>query len=122
MLYVSQLTVEEFQRYIVAQDGDQDYESSGFVILVFPHGMAAMSAYSHCSCYGTWESINSGADAKFDWHGTLRELIQMAIDIADPIMPGRVADSGDYNYDHLCNVYKQVLEKYPLEAMMLRKE
>lgn len=113
---------EEFEKYIIAQDDDNDYQESGYLVLELPAGMAAIISYSHCSCYGTWDSLASegfdAGDIPYDWYGSIKELVRMAFCKADPAMPERPANSEDYNYDHLFNVYEQVLKHYPLEAMM----
>jgi uncharacterized protein (TIGR02996 family) len=106
-----------FQKSIVAQDDDNDYDESGYVV-VRVGDWCAMARYSHCSCYGTWASITGGgiSDSEgpnhpcWDWQGTWEKLLDMANRKADPAMPDRGADPSDYDYDHLCNVYQQILE------------
>lgn len=101
---------EDFVSHVIAQDDDQDYSESGYVA-VRKDDWAAIAKYSHCSCYGTWDSLTdrTGKPA-WDWEGTPGELVGMAIRMADPCMPDRVADEKDYDYDHLVKVYQQVLD------------
>jgi len=99
------ISEDEFDGCVIAQDDDCDYSESGWVAVV-KDGVAALANYSHCSCYGTFEVI----DGKWDWTGSIPELIDMATRKADPSMPERTALKEDYDYDHLCRVYEEVLK------------
>jgi hypothetical protein len=117
----------EFEQHIIAQDDDEDHSESGWVV-VARDGVAAMANYGHCSCYGTWEAINGGGisdyfddkqecpDPKWDWSGSVVDVIDMAKRRADPHLPGRVANPKDIDYDHLCAVYEKVLEWWAGQA------
>lgn len=94
-------------QYIIAQDDDEDWEESGWVALVFNDHEAALSQYSHCSCYGTFGI--GGAIESWDWTGTPDQLVELAKNKRDPNMPEREADPKDYDYDHLMSVYQQIL-------------
>lgn len=106
-----------FEKSIIAQDDDKDYSENGWVAVVVDN-WAALTKYGHCSCYDTWASITGGGvsddegpnEPRWDWQGTVKQLIKMAKDCADPAMPKRKADEKDYDYDHLVEVYRQVLE------------
>ncbi len=104
---------EQIEPYIIAQDDDRDYDESGYVVVV-RDGRAALTGYSHCSCYGTASAIDDANLTKWLWSGTEDELKRMALGILDPAMPEREADSKDYDYDHLLAVYDQVLAHYGL--------
>ncbi len=106
---------QEFQQYIIAQDDDDcGYSESGFVVAV-KDGVAAISHYSHCSCYGTVSCLGGlNLSSDWDWSGTEEQLQQMAAEIRDPNMPERSADPSDYDYDHLMRVYDDVLAHYGL--------
>lgn len=106
-----------FRKSIIAQDDDNDYSETGWVAVVVGK-WAALTKYGHCSCYDTWASITGGGisdyegpnEPHWDWQGTVKQLIKMAKSCADPAMPKREADEKDYDYDHLVEVYRQVLE------------
>lgn len=110
---------DKFRECVIAQDDDNDYSESGWVAVV-DGDWAALTKYGHCSCYDTWASITNGGisddegpdEPKWDWQGTVSELIGMATFKADPGFKGRIADPEDYDYDHLMKVYEQVLEWY----------
>ena len=104
---IKALQWEETNLYeIIAQDDDNDYSESGWVVIKDnKENKYAIGRYSHCSCYGTWSAI-----ADWDWVGTLRSLLKLARNKLDPNMPERKADPEDYDYNHLMNVYNQVLE------------
>lgn len=116
--YTLTLKPSEFTNWTIAQDDDQDYSESGYIALVTDDGVAYMAYYSHCSCYGTWESLaapaypyeGNEATLTFDWSGTPDELVDMAKRIADPANSNANANPEDYDYDHLCKVYEQVIE------------
>lgn len=112
------MTREEFEASIIGQDDDEDYDESGYVAGVLPEGVAYIGRYSHCSCYGTFESLCGGGVSDsytegtptFDWSGDPDEMVRMANRKADPAMPIRSANPADHDYDHLCKVYEQILE------------
>jgi hypothetical protein len=100
-----------FEKSIIAQDDDNDYSESGWVAVVVDN-WAAISRYSHCSCFGTWDDLTDecSSNPRWDWQGTVEQLVKMAQNCADPAMPKREANKEDYDYDHLSEVYRQVLE------------
>ena len=107
---------EDFRNHIVAQDDDCDYDESGWVAVV-KNDVAGLAKYSHCSCFGTWTALHGGSysdsggqNIVWDWIGSLKNLIKMAQRNADPHMPERTACPEDYDYDHLQQVYQQVLK------------
>lgn len=108
---------DKFEAHIIAQDDDCDYQESGWVA-VRVGSWAAIARYSHCSCYGTWTSLTGGGisdsegpdDPAWNWQGSPEELIKMAENCMDPSISDRKASPEDYDYDHLCNVYKQILD------------
>lgn len=108
---------EEFRNSIIAQADSGGYDPSGWVAVV-KGDWAALVRFSHCSCYGTWTAITggnynrSGGEASWSWTGTPSELLQMAIQGADPGMSGRIADPQDYDYGHLMDVYSQVKKHF----------
>jgi hypothetical protein len=112
-----------FEKSIIAQHDDEDYSESGFVA-VRVGDWCALAAYSHCSCYGTWASITGGGisddegpnDPDWTWEGTWEQLKNLAVRTADPAIPGRTAQPDDSDYDHLCEVYKQILSLSVNEA------
>ena len=114
-----------FEKHIVAQHDDEDYSESGYAVCWFPDQTCAIFNYSHCSCFGTWESISNHDDYSYDdsnppedrdvtpvWEGTSAQLIELARNKSDPAMPGRIANKNDSDYDHLMAVYEQILEKF----------
>lgn len=105
-----EITSERFRACTIATDDDNDYEESGYVALVVD-GVAYLARYGHCSCYGTYEALSiSGNILDFNWAGTPTELVRMAKKMADPDMPDRKADPADYDYDHLTETYRQIIE------------
>lgn len=115
-------TRDEFRNAIIAQDDDNDYEESGYVVLNVGKEYA-IARYGHCSCYGTWTSIlggsynDSGVQVTekgiiWDWTGSLRQLLKLARNKLDPhcSIGSRKADEKDYDYDHLMACYTQILE------------
>ena len=110
------LTRDEFNNAIVAQDDDNDYSESGYVVLRV-NNTYYIAQYSHCSCYGTYDALcNGGVNDDGDgtvrtlWAGSKMRLLHMAKELRDPSMPDRYANEKDYDYDHLCAVYEQVLK------------
>lgn len=108
---------ELFRRSIIAQDDDNDYEESGWVCVRIAD-WCALTRYGHCSCYDTWASITGGGisddegpdDPHWDWQGTWAQLLEIAKGKMDTGLPGRMIEKEDYDYDHLLNVYRQILE------------
>lgn len=102
---------DKFRQCIVAQDDDCDYSESGWVAVV-DGDWAALSRYGHCSCYDTWSDMTSDGtcDPIWDWEGTADGLIELAKYKLDPAIPQRVSQPDDYDYDHLMNVYDQILK------------
>lgn len=109
---------DDLQNLTIAQDDDSDYEESGY-IAVYDGKKCALARYGHCSCYGTWTALAGGTYSNpgngaitWDWIGTKRQLLKMAKEKLDPHAPfgTRKADEKDYDYDHLMNVYQQILE------------
>lgn len=102
---------EEFRNSIIAQDDDCDYSESGWVAVV-KGKVAGLAKYSHCSCFGTWTAMTTigKGNIVWDWIGSVKNLIKMARVNGDPHIIGRTANSEDYDYDHLQEVYKRVLE------------
>ncbi len=114
------MTRHQFDEGIIAQDDDQDYSESGWVACVH-NSFAMLGYYGHCSCFGTWEALCDGdmfssfgddeiKHPAWKWVGTVEELIDMAKRKADPSMPNREASPDDGDYDHLTNMYQQVLD------------
>ena len=100
---------QEFEKYIIAQKDDEDYSEAGFVAVV-RGDEAALSAYSHCSCNGTWEALNDHGKINWDWSGTPDQLVAMAEFGGDPSFPGRKAVFTDYDFRWLDDVYRQIIE------------
>mgnify|MGYP003441914660 CR=1 FL=1 len=108
---------EDWRGAVIAQCDDKDYQESGWVAWVVGD-CAYLGHYFHCSCYGTFDSLCGGGvgdsieegTPSFGWSGTVSELIALAESKGDPNMAGRTADTKDYDYDHLMNVYEQVIE------------
>lgn len=107
-----------FEKSIIAQDDDEDYEESGYVVVRIGD-WCAIGAYGHCSCYDTWADLTGGGISddegpnppSWKWQGSYEQLVDMAKRKADPAMPEREANPEDFDYDHLCKVYEQVLSK-----------
>lgn len=110
------MTKTQWENGIIGQDDDEDYSESGYVAWIH-EGVAYLAKYSHCSCYDTFADLCGGGvsdyfdegDVSFVWSGTPVDLVAMAGRKADPDMPDRVASEEDYDYDHLCKVYDQVI-------------
>ena len=103
------MTRDDWMKAVIAQDDDCDYQESGWVAWVVGDN-AYLGSYSHCSCDGTWDVLGGTDGPGFDWSGTVAELVALAESKGDPNMAGRTADPKDYDYDHLMNVYDQVIE------------
>jgi len=113
----------DFDAAVIAQDDDEDYEESGWVAWVIGE-TAYLGSYSHCSCYGTFEVIcddyanaTSEGTPRYDWSGTVAELVAMAERKADPNMPERMSDPKDCDYDHLMKVYEQVIAWHAMQGV-----
>lgn len=94
-----------FRDSIIAQDDDDDYSESGYVAVVIGD-WDALARYSHCSCNDTWEYIESDG---WDWSGTVSELLKLAKNKLDPSVKDRKSSPEDCDYDHLMNVYSEIL-------------
>lgn len=109
-------TREDFDRAVIAQDDDNDYDESGYVVAVDGTD-AGIASYSHCSCFGTFESLCGGGisdsydkgDITWTWFGSVAELVRLAANGLDPNMPERAVNPADYDADHLLKCYEQVL-------------
>lgn len=108
---VDSLTKESFREHIIAQHDDEDYDEGGYVAVVAGKD-AALAQYHHCSCFGTTSDLwdDGKARMKWTWVGTVKEMVAMAEVKRDPAMPDRVANPEDSDYDHLMEVYAQVLK------------
>jgi hypothetical protein len=109
------------ENYIIAQDDDEDIYESGYVVLD-RDGECLIGCYSHDSCYGTWDGesmdcpgLSNSLSGTWLWMGNRDELIDMAKMGVDPCMPPRLANSKDFNYDHLMAVYQQVIAHYGVD-------
>lgn len=102
---------EDLINLAIAQDDDNDYSESGYIV-VTDGKEAAIAHYSHCSCYGTWTSLSDRGAIQWDWKGSLRQLKKLAVNGLDlhDSFGNRKADEKDYDYDHLMNVYQQVIK------------
>lgn len=107
---------DDLQNITIAQDDDNDYEESGY-IAVYDGNRCAIARYGHCSCYGTWTSLYNSNSSRpngiiWDWIGTKRQILKMAMNKLDPHDPfgTRKADEKDCDFDHLMNVYQQILK------------
>lgn len=97
----------EMANHAIGQSDDNDYSESGYIVVI-KDGIAAISAYSHCSCYDTWDDLQTETGLmRWDWTGSVDELRAMLSGKIDPNHPGRAADPSDYDYDHLCEAYAQ---------------
>lgn len=110
------ITRQEFEGGVIAQHDDNDYSESGWVCFQID-GKFHLARYSHCSCFGTFESLCGGGISdsfsegtpSVEWSGTRAELISLAERKMDPAMPERQAVEGDCDYGHLVAVYADVL-------------
>ncbi len=116
---IANITRKQFESAIIAQDDDNDYSESGWLAVIIG-GDAALAKYGHCSCYGTWESLNGGGisdhfegeelrSPAWDWSGTPDDLVTLAKLNGDPFIPGRTSDPNDIDADHLAKVYAQIV-------------
>ena len=100
-------TPAELASATIAQDGDDDYESSGYIVARRGE-QVGIARYSHNSCYDTFDVL-ANTDGEWErsgriswlWVGPLPELVTMAKRRADPALPERAANPKDYDYDHL---------------------
>ena len=114
------LTRDNFGDCIVAQDDDCDYDESGWIAVVH-EGVAYLSNYGHCSCYGTWTALGGGNYSTpqmnelpanwYTWSGSVAEMVSMAERKADPAMPDREMGENDCDYDHLMKVYEEIVKQ-----------
>lgn len=104
----------EWEKYVIAQDDDNDYGESGYVVCVKDND-ARIGHYGHCSCYGTWDD----GVLTWLWEGSLSELYKMALNQIDPVYPGRKSDPEDSDYDHLMAVYSQTLKYFKEKGVAL---
>lgn len=99
---------------VVGQDDDNDYSESGYIAFIY-EGKAYITNYRHCSCYGTADVIFTSSEFLPDkipvlcWGGTVDEMVEMAKRKADPDRPERTMMEEDFDYDHLMNVYDQII-------------
>jgi len=107
---LSKMTGTQYENSVIAQDDSGGYDPGGYVAGIF-NGVAFLSRFDHCSCYGTWTALQGKNGICLDWVGKPSELIEMAERIADPAIPERAADPQDYDYRYLVDVYKQILAK-----------
>jgi hypothetical protein len=97
----------EMSDHTLGQSDNRGYSESGYIVVV-KDGVAAISAYSHCSCYDTWYDLQTKTGLmRWDWTGSVDDLRAMLAGKMDPNHPGRVADPSDYDYEHLCTAYAQ---------------
>lgn len=114
---MNELKLKDVQ--VIAQADDNDYQESGYVVVLDKSGVYHIGSYSHCSCYGTWDGGDYGSghrdgvlSGSWLWEGSGEELVKLAKERRDPSMPERPADSKDYDYSHLIDVYEQVLRHF----------
>ncbi len=88
---------------IARESDDESYSASGWVACVNGE-KAEMSAFSHCSCYDTWDGLGAS------WTGTVDEMLSMAKEELCPVMPSRKLNSDDYDYNYVIGLYKQIIE------------
>lgn len=119
---VGEMTGKQFSECVVAQDDDEDYQESGYVICVVGE-LALLAGYGHCSCYNTWSDLNGGGIGDYFEEDEVKHpawqivvpvpvMAMMAYERMDPALPPRIADQEDSNYDHLVKTYGQFLEWY----------
>lgn len=95
-MQIAQVVTEEY-----------DYEGTGWIVGKYEGDEYFISSYSHCSCYGTWDPEASGYQ---EWTGNLEDLLKMARERRDPLMPERTITPEDCDYDALVDLYGQVLK------------
>ncbi len=121
------LTRDTFRSNVIAQADDEDWQESGWVAVLYA-GVAYLTRYGHCSCYGTWTAICGGGvnksaeslpDNWYVWSGTPAELLDMAVRRADPAIPEREMDNRDHDAHHLRAVYAQLIERWQTNESIL---
>lgn len=109
---------DDFSKSIVAQKDDEDYSESGYVAFIF-EGVAYLASYSHCSCFGTYDALCGGVEGDYiengelnvEWSGSIKQLLKLAENDADPTFPDRKNSNDDHDVCHLRDVYEQLLQK-----------
>jgi hypothetical protein len=116
MTDITKLSYSEFSDSLIARNAsDVDYESWGYVV-AYNGEQAGIARFSHCSCYGTYESLlgrKKAAGICWDWVGSLEELLKMARYKLDPhwtLGKSRKADPADSDYCYLMACYKEILK------------
>lgn len=111
------ITSDEWRNAVIAQDDDNDYSESGWVCWKLGDRFY-LGRYSHCSCYGTFDSLCGGSigdymsegTPDFTWEGGRAELADLVAGKMDPAVPDRPASTDDYDSDHLMAVYSQLTD------------
>lgn len=105
---------EKYRDHIVVQtDWIGDYERAGWTVLVFDKNDARLIEYGHCSCFGTWDGgvpEDKTGQPKWDWTGSVDELIAFAKAKGDPHMHERSMTEEDYGWPHLRDAYDEFLK------------
>lgn len=115
------MTGGEFRMSIVAQDDDNDYQESGWVVCKVRRGetdYGLVGVYGHCSCYDTWVDLCGGGisdyygddevmEPQFAWIGSWEAVEWMARYGIDP-KSLRPIDDNTYNRDHLESCWRQI--------------
>lgn len=114
--------VDEWEECIIARDDSDGYDPSGWIIVV-KDGMAGITKFGHCSCYGTLTDL--GVDGSSRWHNRvidfepeldyecgIDEMYLMAKNKIDPDFRDRTADEKDYDYKYLAATYAEYIEWY----------
>lgn len=109
MIEPCNITYANQNEFVIARSDsvDDGYGAEGYVAVVDGH-RAAISRYSHCSCFDTFG--DDGSVQSWDWEGNVTQLIRMAKKQLDPSMPERKIVPEDYGYGDLIDCYKQILE------------
>ena len=123
-LRLVEMTGDEFQRSIVGQKDDEDYQEDGWVVCRVKRGdnfYGLVTRYGHCSCYDTWASICGGGISDyypseqtmqpiFDWVGTWDGLLRLAREGVNPRTGKPISESvDDWECRWLKETYEQVL-------------
>lgn len=111
------MTRDEYVNSLIAQADTGGYDPNGWIAGIH-NGIAFIDSFGHCSCYDTWTAVNGGGISDYFeaanytplWTGSVKELIDMAVDRLDPAMPSRVSNPDDYNYHELISLYYQILK------------
>lgn len=112
---MAQHSFNPYDHVLAKSDGGYSYEAWGYVCWE-EGGQVHIDHYSHCSCYGTFDSLNGTR-----WSGSREEALDMARRRADPAMPERVADKSDYDYRLLIEMYDQLIETLTNDAVTSAK-